>query len=251
MKYIHTEIKNNLLFVTVNRPEKLNALNSQMLQELYSILQTSAEQGVKALILTGAGSKAFIVGADIQEMASFTSEEMLSFCRLGQQVADALEMAPFLTIAAVNGYALGAGFEMALACDFIYAGEDSQFGFPEIKLGLIPGFGGTQRLTRAVGVRKAKELIIGAVQVSARDALALGLIRHITPVQGLLSSCEEAVKQLTTHSLIAVLQAKNVINSVEHLSKDAALELERNMSAFCLGTEECRKGMHLFLHRKV
>jgi enoyl-CoA hydratase len=234
----------------INRPPVLNAINRAALEEMLHFLQSKTHQEeCRALILTGVGEKSFIAGADIKEMQSMSHTEMLQFCELGQEVTLAFSKAPFVTIAAVNGYALGGGFEMALACDFIYASKNAKFGLPEVSLGLIPGFGGTQRLSRAVGSRLAKELIMSGRSFSANEAAAWGIVNHICESDKLIGDCCAAAAEIIRHSPFAIFQAKRAIDAGYNLPLIEAIELERNMCAVCFTTEECAKGMAAFLEK--
>jgi len=216
----------------VNRPQALNALNEETLTELLEFLEKeSSRDQLRALILTGAGDKAFIAGADIKAMQHMSALQMLQFCRLGQRVGTLLETAPFLTIAAVNGYALGGGLEIALACDFMYCSRNAKLGFPEVTLGIIPGFGGTQRASRAVGTRHAKELIMSGKTITAEQALEIGMVNKLCENDQLIPNALETAASIVKHSKTAVIQAKNAIQTGYPLSMGDALELERNMCA--------------------
>lgn len=235
----------------VNRPSLLNALNRETLTELLHLLKAIEEKKeCKALILTGAGEKSFIAGADIKEMQTMTPIEMMQFSQLGQDVTKALENASFLTIAAVNGYALGGGLEMALACDFIYASTNAKLGFPEVSLGIIPGFGGTQRFARAVGTRVAKELIMSGRIFSAEEGKSLGIINRICESDSLVQESILTANEIVSHSFLATAQAKRAIDYGYNLGMTEALELEKNMCAVCFATEERVKGMAAFLEKK-
>lgn len=235
----------------INRPAALNALNTQLLQDLHTfVTERIPQEHCKALILTGAGDRSFIAGADIHEMSGFSPLEMLDFCRLGQQLTLLLEEAPCLTIAAVNGYALGGGLEMALACDFIYAATYAKLGFPEVTLGIIPGFGGTQRLAKAVGTRTAKELIMSGRTFTAEEARGYGVVNKVCEGEALLGDALTVAREITKHSSAAILQAKAAINAGYTLGIHEALELERNMCAVSFGTEGRIKGMTDFLEKR-
>lgn len=234
----------------INRPEVLNAINQATLEEMLHFLRVKVKQEeCRALIITGAGEKSFIAGADIKEMRGMSYTEMLLFTELGQEVAQAIGKAPVLTIAAVNGYALGGGFEMALACDFIYASKKAKFGLPEVSLGIIPGFGGTQRLSRILGTRQAKELIMSGRTFTAEEAYARGIVNHLCESDSLLKECEVVASEIIRHSHFAIMQAKRAIDAGYHLSMTEALELERNMCTVCFSTKECATGMTAFLER--
>lgn len=234
----------------INRPAVLNAINRSMLEQMLHFFRSPAEhKDCRAVIITGAGEKSFIAGADIKEMKGMSHTEMLQFTELGQEVTQAIAKSPLLTIAAVNGYALGGGFEMALACDFIYASKNAKFGLPEVTLGIIPGFGGTQRLTRILGTRQAKELIMSGRTITAEEAYGRGIVNHLCESDALLKECEVVASEIIRHSRFAITQAKHAIDAGYHLSMAEALELERNMCAVCFATEECAAGMTAFLDR--
>lgn len=251
MNNITYEIDQQIAILKVNRPSVLNALNRSVLEELLHFLQkTAVEEKIKAIILTGAGEKAFIAGADIKEMQGMRPEQVLEFCKLGQNVANALETAQSVTIAAINGYALGGGLEMALACDFIYASEKSYLGLPEVYLGLIPGFGGTQRLTRAVGMRMSKELILTGKTFSAPIGKEIGLVNRVCTPENLLSECLATVNEILKHPFSAVMGAKNAVNCGMLLEVSQGFELERNICSACFDTVERKAAMTAFLAKK-
>src|SRR5437762_12465521 len=188
--------------ITVNRPKSLNALNSHTLRELTQAVRECADQ--RAIILTGAGEKAFVAGADISEMAPMTPWSAREFSELGHVLTAMLEDIPCATIAAVNGYALGGGLELAVACDMIYASENAKVGFPEVTLGITPGFGGTQRLVRLVGKLRAKEIIFTGEMVDAKQALEIGLLNAILPRDQLLAHCMQVAGKIAQRGPLAV-----------------------------------------------
>ncbi len=249
MQYLHMEMRDDIVLATLARPQHRNALNKALLGELRVALEAAEQNGTKVFMLTGEG-RAFAAGADIAELASMDPSQVLQFCHQGQQVAALLERSPFLTIAAVNGYALGGGFEMALACDLVYASEQAQFGFPECMLGLIPGFGGTQRLARTVGLHKAKELIFTGARLSAEAAAALSLVNQVISAENLIEHCWKTAREINVNSFSALIQAKNVINSSAYLPMEESLELESRMCTLCFTTEECAKALHGFLSHR-
>lgn len=251
MEYLLFEKQDDIGILTVNRPDILNALNHAVLEELRDFLEhTARDNHITALIVTGAGNKAFIAGADIKEMQALSHTQMLDFCELGQQVTHLLENAHFMTVAAVNGYALGGGLEMALACDFIYASQNAKLGLPEVSLGIIPGFGGTQRLSRAVGTRIAKEMILTGKHVGADEAKAIGLVNQVCEPDHLLPACKATASRVAKHSPIAVQQGKHAVNFGYQLGIHEALEIERNMLAVCFATEERKVAMQAFLEKR-
>lgn len=250
MGNLSVEQKEAVAIVRIDRPQRLNALNSAVLKELQEYLKLAADQpGLKAVILTGTGDKAFIAGADIKEMQGMNPLEMIQFCTLGQSVAEAFEQAPFLTIAAVNGYALGGGLEMALACDFIYASQNAKLGLPEVSLGIIPGFGGTQRLSRAIGTRQAKEMVMSGKMIGADEAKELGIVNRVCEEKGLLEECISAAQSIVKHSKTAFVQAKRAIDIGFSMPLDAGLELEKNMCAVCFATPERLQAMTAFANK--
>lgn len=235
----------------INRPEGLNALNQSILCELDSFLEWAARKHhLRALVLTGNGDKAFIAGADIKEMESLTASQAEAFCRLGQKTTLALEYAPFITIAAVNGYALGGGLELALACDFIYASSTAIMGLPEVGLGLIPGFGGTHRLARAVGTRTAKELIYSGRKINAEEAMRIGLVNKVCPPEKLLEESLKTAQEVLKHSFAAVLKAKRAINQGFHLPVEHALEIECALFQACFEEKDAQEGLNAFLQKR-
>jgi enoyl-CoA hydratase len=237
--------------LTINRPDKLNALNQTVLAELLQALSEAAcDDGVAALVLTGAGDKAFVAGADIATMAKMSVMEGRAFADLGHGLADAMANCPKPIIAAVNGFALGGGTELAIACDVIYAAEKARFGQPEVKLGVIPGFGGTQRLARLVGLQKAKELIFTGDTIDAQEALRIGLACAVFPATELLGKAKELGKRIAAAGPVAVGQAKRAMNHGYDLALPAALELEKQTFAMLFGTHDQKEGMGAFLEKR-
>ncbi|ADI38822.1 enoyl-CoA hydratase/isomerase family protein [Waddlia chondrophila] len=252
MKYLEFEKRNRVGLLKINRPKALNALNLELLKELEHCLEEESEKlELVAMIVTGAGEKAFIAGADIKEMQGFDKQQILSFISLGQRVSLLLEKAPFITIAAINGFALGGGLEMALACDFIYAADSAKLGLPEVMLGIIPGFGGTQRLVRAVGVRQAKEMIATGKAISADEAHRIGLVNCVCSKESLISECLAVAGSIAGHSQTAIYQAKDAINREDGLSIHEGLDLEKSNFAICFETPEREKAMQAFLEKSM
>jgi enoyl-CoA hydratase len=221
-----------------------------LLFELKNFLESRVnENRLKALIFTGEGQKAFIAGADVKEMHDKKHTEILDFLELGQKVTLLLENAPFVTIAAVNGFALGGGLEMALACDFIYASKNAKLGLPEVTLGIMPGFGGTKRLAGAVGTRLAKEMIVTGKHVTAEEALALGIVNLVCDPEKLMEECLNTAEKIAKNSRIAVQQCKNAVNFGNQMEIHEALALERNMFVACFATKEREMAMGAFLEK--
>jgi len=240
-----------IFLLKINRPKVLNALNTETLQELLDLLTSLGKNtACRTLIVTGAGDKSFIAGADIKEMQEMNPIEMMTFSALGQQVTLAFAASPFVIIAAVNGYALGGGLEMALAADFIYAAGTAKFGLPEVSLGIIPAFGGTQRLSRAIGIRRAKELTVTGRMFGAEEAKEWGIVNKICPLEELLPASVTCAQEILQHSRWAVAQAKRAIDVGCPLGLTEALELEKNMCATLFSTEERAAKMTAFLHQR-
>ncbi|MGD0021046.1 MAG: enoyl-CoA hydratase-related protein [Smithellaceae bacterium] len=237
--------------ITFNRPKVLNAMNSEVLGELYDAVTTCAKDGsIKALILTGAGDKAFVAGADISQMQNSTSVEILQLMELGHRTLRMIETMPKPSIAAVNGFALGGGTEIALACDIRFAAENAVFGQPEILIGVIPGWGGTQRLPRLVGMGIAKEMILGGVQINAQRAYEIGLVNKVLPADKLLEEAKKFAKKLAALPSFALKMAKNAINYGFDMSLDNASLLEIGCIAQCFSTEDQKEGMKAFLEKR-
>lgn len=251
---IKLESKDNGLWVmTIQRPESLNALNSQVLNEMGDALRQISEMGfehAKALIVTGAGEKAFVAGADIKEMLEMNEDQAIQFSKRGQSVFHEMSLLRIPVIAAVNGFALGGGLELALGCDFIIASENAKFGLPEVSLGLIPGFGGTVRLTRAVGIRKARELIMTGDMITATQAVQMGLVNHVVPLADLLPTAVRRAEMILTRSPLAVAEAKKSINQAFDLETEAALENEAQLFAQLFSSQDTQEGTRAFIEKR-
>ncbi len=228
---------------TLNRPEALNAINRAMLEEMGELLGNAAD--INVLIVTGSGDKAFAAGADVKEMSGLDAEGIAEFSRLGQSVVKKLEEVSFITIAAVNGFALGGGLEIAMGCDLIYASDKAQFGLPEIKLGLIPGWGGTHRLARSIGKRRAKEMMLTGSKFSAERAYEMGLVNKVFAHEGLVDECLELSQKMLSHSPFALRQIKQALNAI-----DADDEFEEERFAECFATEEAQRDIEKFLNKQ-
>lgn len=250
MNLVSLERDGAVAVLTFQRPEKLNALDPAMIDALDARLEELSDGDVRCAILTGAG-KAFVAGADIAAMASLSPVEAKRFADRGQDVAARLERLPFPVIAAVNGFALGGGCELALACDFIWASDKARFGQPEVNLGVIPGFGGTQRLARRVGIGRARELVFSGAMIGAEPAKAMGLVNEVVPVAELLDRVKEVARTIAAKGPLAVAAAKRVMLRGEGESLGAACELEAQAFAGLFGSEDQREGMKAFLEKRA
>ena len=237
--------------ITFNRPKVLNAMNLEVMTELGDAVKICAlDDNIKAVILTGAGEKAFVAGADISQMQNSTLVDILKLMELGQNTLRMLETMAKPSIAAVNGFALGGGTEIALACDIRIAAETAMFGQPEILIGIIPGWGGTQRLPRLVGMGIAKELILSGSQINAKRAYEIGLVNKVVPAAELISEAEKFAKKLTQLPAFALRMAKNSINYGFDLPLDNAVKLELGSVAQCFSTQDQKEGMKAFLEKR-
>lgn len=241
----------HVAIITINQPDKLNALNSERLRELLSVVrETSADLSTRAIVLTGAGDRAFIAGADIREMAGLSRDEALAFGRLGHATAQALEAAPQPVIAAINGFALGGGCELALACDIRYASRNAVFAQPEVGLGIPPGWGGTQRLPILINPGIAAEMIFTGRRIDADEALRVGLVNAVFPAEVLIDKTLELARTIAAQGQHAVRAAKRLIaiSRTNHPTQSLSEEMRTFAEAF--GGSEQREGMEAFLDKR-
>ena len=237
--------------LTLNRPDKLNALNAELLGELDAHLASlTSDAGVSCAILTGAGDKAFAAGADIGAMVDLSTERARAFSEMGHRICSRIEKAPFPVIGAINGFALGGGCELALACDFLYASDKAKLGQPEVNLGIIPGFGGTQRLARRVGIGRARELCYTGDTVTADDALRIGLVNAVVPHAELMTKVREVAAKIASKGRLAVAQCKRVLYTGADVPLDVANALETQAFAMLFGTADRSEGMKAFLEKR-
>jgi enoyl-CoA hydratase len=241
-----------IYLLTVNRPKALNALDAATLDEIDAAIRTVAlDEAARVLLVTGAGEKAFVAGADIAEMKDATIEQGREFSEKGMQVMHALEAAPVPVIALVNGFALGGGCELALACDWILAADHAVFGQPEVNLGIPPGFGGTQRLPRRIGTSRALELLTTARQVKAPEAAAIGLVNHVYPAAELRAKGLEAARRaIASKGPVAVRLVKQAVQRGANLDLYAACALESDLFVQAFATGDRREGMNAFLEKR-
>lgn len=233
--------------VTLNRPEKLNALNAELLSDLEAAIRGL---DVACAILTGAGDKAFAAGADIAAMLDMTTEQARAFSETGHRVCSLIERAPFPVIGAINGFALGGGCEIALACDFLYASDKAKLGQPEVNLGITPGFGGTQRLLRRVGIARARELCYTGDAIGAEEALRIGLVNAVVPHAELLPRARATAEKIAQKGRLAIAQCKRVLYSGADMALDAGNALETQAFAMLFGTNDRREGMKAFVEKR-
>ncbi|MDF2695034.1 MAG: Enoyl-CoA hydratase [Labilithrix sp.] len=246
-----TERDGALVVLTLNRPDKLNALNAELLSELdVSLAALSGDPSITCAILTGAGEKAFAAGADIAAMLEMPTEQARHFSELGHRICSRIERAHFPVIGAINGFALGGGCELALACDFLYASEKAKLGQPEVNLGIIPGFGGTQRLARRVGIARARELCYTGDTINAEEALRIGLVNAVVPHGELMAKVKDVAGKIAKKGPLAIAQCKRVIFSGEGVPLDNANALETQSFAMLFGTNDRREGMAAFVEKR-
>ena len=250
MAFVDFEQRGPIGVITMNRPEALNALNDQVLKDLDAVLDAAeANDEVLVLILTGAG-RSFVAGADIGQMKDFTPVQAKQFGMYGNSVFLKLENFPKPVIAAVNGFALGGGCELSMACDIRLASEKAKFGQPEVGLGITPGFSGTQRLPRRVGIAKAKELIFSGKQIGAEEAKRIGLVNEVYAAEELLNKAVEMAKSFTANAPIAVKYSKACIDRGMQMDIDNGIALENELFAMCFATEDQKEGMGAFLEKR-
>ena len=249
MEFINYEVEGMVGIITINRPKALNALNSQVLTELDETLDNVDINAIRALILTGAGEKSFVAGADIGEMSTLTKAEGEAFGKKGNDVFRKLETFPIPVIAAVNGFALGGGCEISMSCDIRICSENAVFGQPEVGLGITPGFGGTQRLARIVGVGMAKQMIYTARNIKADDALRIGLVNAVYPLEELLPAAKKLAETIAKNAPIAVRACKKAINEGLEVGMDEAIVIEEKLFGSCFETEDQKYGMAFFLDK--
>jgi len=250
-KNLIVEIKDGIAIVKVNRPKALNALNSETLEEIKHAGEAlDNDQTVRVVIITGEGEKAFIAGADILEMKDMTALEAAAFSHRGHKALATIENMGKPVIAAVNGFALGGGFEMAIGCDFIYASDKAKVGFPETTLGIHPGFGGTQRAAKLVGLAKAKEMIFTGKTITAQEAFDMGFINKVVPQEELMKEVMALAEKIKANGPVAVRLAKECINKSLFLNTDAALVLEAKDFGFCFATKDQKEGMTAFVEKR-
>ena len=246
-----TELNDGILTISINRPDKLNALNQQVLKELDEVFdEVDSNDEIKGAIITGAGPKAFVAGADISELANLTAEQAKALSENGHRIFNKIESASKPVIAAVNGFALGGGCELAMACHLRIASENAKFGQPEINLGIIPGYGGTQRLPRYIGKGKALELLLTGDMMTAQDALQRGLVNYVTLPEELIPTCLSILNKIKTKSPLVIDRIIACVNSHYENGTDG-FELEIDEFSQCMNTEDFKEGTSAFLEKRL
>lgn len=247
---LNFEVKGSVGYLTINRPSAMNALNSQVLREMTAFAAEHQKSALRCIIISGAGDKAFVAGADIKEMESMSEAEATRFAQNGQAAFNAIESISCPVIAAVNGFALGGGMELALSCDIILASEKAKFGLPEVSLGLLPAFGGTQRLARSAGLFKAREMIFTGNFYSAQDLKDVGIVAKVCAPDALLSEAETMAATIATRSPVGIAAAKNAINKgFDRLLSDG-LDVEVQSFAKLFNTADQKEGTSAFVEKR-
>jgi enoyl-CoA hydratase len=249
LKNIELKLAENILTIIINRPEKMNALNLETLKEIHlSIQRAYDEPEIKGVIITGSGEKAFVAGADISEIANVSESEAKKFSENGQSVFKLIEDCPKPVIAAVNGFALGGGCELAMACHIRVASENAKFGLPEVSLGIIPGYGGTQRMTKLIGKGKAFELVLTGDMIEALEAQALGLVNHVVTKVELLPKTIEILKKIMQRAPFAIARAIHCINLAGERTE--GYKAEAKAFSLCCKTSDFKEGTLAFLEKR-
>jgi len=250
-KYIIYEKSEGIATITLNRPEALNAWSQELAKEFLSVMDDAREdENVKVVVITGAGEKAFSAGADIKAMKGMTALKARELSQMGYEICNAIESIEKPVIAAINGYALGGGMEVSMACDFRIASEKARMGQTEINIGLIPGWGGTQRLTRLVGKAKAKELVFTGKIIDANTALQLGLINKVVPAEEFMTAVRQFAKELAGKAPVALKVAKSLIDMGADIDLKAALALEREGFGIVASSEDLQEGVSAFIEKR-
>jgi enoyl-CoA hydratase len=241
--------ENGICTIVINRPDKLNALNKEVFDDLDKVMdEVYANPEIRSAIITGAGSKAFVAGADISEFLELKPGQAPALAKRGQIVFDKIEDCPKPVVAAVNGFALGGGCELALACHFIYASENAKFGQPEVNLGLIPGYGGTQRLTQVAGRGRAMELLMSGKMIGAKEAMQYGIVNEVTTAEELLSKVKETLTLIQSKAPVAVANVIECVNNFDHTQQGYDFEVQK--FGECFQTEDMKEGATAFLEKR-
>ena len=250
MSFVKSEQQGAVAVLTIDRPKALNALNPEVLADLKAAFEAIDQNAVRCVVLTGEGDKSFVAGADIGSMSTMTKAEGEAFGKLGNDIFLMIESFPLPVIAAVNGFALGGGCELAMSCDIRLASEKAKFGQPEVGLGITPGFGGTQRLPRIVGLGMAKQLLYTARNIDAAEALRIGLVNAVVPQAELMDTAVKMANTIAKNAPIAVRACKQAVNEGMQVSIDKAVEIEEKLFGGCFETHDQVEGMACFLSRE-
>ena len=250
MSFVTTEIQDAVAVLTIDRPKALNALNPEVLADLKAAFEAIDQNTVRCVVLTGAGDKSFVAGADIGSMSTMTKAEGEAFGKLGNDVFLMIESFPLPVIAAVNGFALGGGNELAMSCDIRICSDNAVFGQPEVGLGITPGFGGTQRLARLVGMGMAKQLVYSALNIKADEAYRIGLVNAVYPLDELLPAAEKLAETIAKNAPIAVRACKQAINEGLQVDMDKAIVIEEKLFGSCFQSADQIEGMSAFLEKR-
>ena len=250
MAFVKTEVQGAVEVITIDRPKALNALNPEVLADLKAAFEAVDQETIRCIVLTGEGDKSFVAGADIGSMSTMTKAEGEAFGKLGNDVFLMIESFPIPVIAAVNGFALGGGNELAMSCDIRICSENAMFGQPEVGLGITPGFGGTQRLARLVGAGMAKELVYAAVNIGAEEALRIGLVNHVYPQAELMEQAMKLANKIARNAPIAVQACKKAINEGLEVTTEEGEVIEEKLFGSCFETHDQKEGMGCFLSRE-
>lgn len=244
-----TNLDNGIFTITVNRPDKLNAINKTVMEELkLAVEEVYNNPAIRSAIITGAGPKAFVAGADITEFMGLSKEEGMAVSKKGHDVFFAIENSPKPIIAAVNGFALGGGCELALSCHFMIAAENAKFGQPEVNLGLIPGYGGTQRLVQVAGKGRAMELLMSGRTISAQEALQIGMVNEVVPQENLIARVTEILNLINSKAPVAIAKVIDCVNHFDHSRSGYDHEIEQ--FGECFATEDMKEGVTAFLEKR-
>ncbi|WP_018613025.1 enoyl-CoA hydratase/isomerase family protein [Segetibacter koreensis] len=245
-----TSLENHIFAITINRPDKLNALNHSVMQELSEVFdEVQKNAAIKSVIITGAGPKSFVAGADISEFLELSVDEAKSLAQKGHSVFKKIENCPKPVIAAVNGFALGGGNELAMACHFRIASDNAKFAQPEVNLGIIPGYGGTQRLVQLIGKGRAIEMMISAKMIDANTALEYGLVNYVVPQEELLNKAKSILAEINSKAPLAIARCIEAANSVFDETRNG-YEIEITAFGYCFGTEDMKEGISAFLEKR-
>ena len=250
MAFVKTEVQGAVEIITIDRPKALNALNPEVLADLKAAFEAVDQETIRCIVLTGEGDKSFVAGADIGSMSTMTKAEGEAFGKLGNDVFLMIESFPIPVIAAVNGFALGGGNELAMSCDIRICSDNAVFGQPEVGLGITPGFGGTQRLARLVGMGMAKQLIYTAKNIKADEALRIGLVNAVYPLEELMPAAEKMAETIAKNAPIAVRACKKAINDGMQVDIDRAVAIEEGLFGSCFETADQKEGMGAFLEKR-